>query len=177
MISNIVNRILMGDESAVEILYKKYSGSVLRYIQKKVAKEDAGEILNDVFCDFIDNLFLLRNCQNIQSYLFGIAHNKIANYYRKKKIKAILLSQLPFLELVDNEIHRPDFQYEKNVIRDKIETTLHSLSKEYRTILQLHYEEDIPVKQIAIILNISYKATESLLFRARQSFIKNYARI
>ncbi len=129
-----------------------------------------------MFYNFIDNLLLLRDYRNIQSYLFSIAHNKIVNFYRKKQIKTILLSQLPFLELIDNEIHRPDFQYEKNIIRDKIELTLHSLSKEYRTILQLHYEEDIPVKQVAIIMNMSFKATESLLYRARQSFRNTYER-
>jgi RNA polymerase sigma-70 factor, ECF subfamily len=172
----LVDRILYGDEQAVEILYRKYSKQILRYIQKKVPSEIAEEVLNDVFFDFIDNLIFIHNYKSIQSYLFGIAHHKIANYYRKKQIKTILLSQLPFLELIDNEVHQPDFQYEKNIIRDKIESTLHSLSKDYRTILRLHYEEDISVKEIALILNISFKATESLLYRARQSFIKTYER-
>jgi len=172
----LIERILQGDEQAVELFYRKYSRLILRYIVSKVAKEDAQEILNDVFFDIIDSLALLRNHNYIKSYLYQIAHNKIVDYYRKKKLKTILLSQLPFMELISNEIHRPDFQYEKNIIRDKIESTLHSLSKEYRDILKLHYEEDIPVKQIAVIMNQSFKATESLLYRARQSFKKTYAR-
>lgn len=172
----LIKRILNGNENAVKIFYRKFSPQISRYIKRKVPKNDVEDILNEVFFDVIDGLHLLRDHKQITSYIYSIAHNQIANYYRKKQIKTILLSQLPFLELIDNEIHRPDFQYEKNIIRDKIESTLHSLSKEYRTILQLHYEEDIPVKQIAVIMEISYKAAESLLYRARQSFRKTYER-
>jgi DNA-directed RNA polymerase specialized sigma24 family protein len=50
------------------------------------------------------------------------------------------------------------------------------ISQKYRSILRMHYEEQMPVKTIAIALNLSPKATESLLFRARQSFIKAYER-
>lgn len=176
MSKGLIGKILQGSEQATETLYRKYVKQILKYIQKKVPKVDADEIMNDVFFDFIDNLMLHGDCKNIQSYLFAIARNKIADYYRKKKIKEILLSRLPFFEFVDNEVHRPDFQYEKNIIRDKIESTLRLLSKEYQTILRLHYEDEVPVKQIALILNISFKATESLLYRARQKFKKTYER-
>ena len=46
----------------------------------------------------------------------------------------------------------------------------------YRKILKLHYEDKIPVKELAIIFNLSFKATESLLFRARQGFKLAYER-
>ncbi|MDO8639844.1 MAG: sigma factor-like helix-turn-helix DNA-binding protein, partial [bacterium] len=68
------------------------------------------------------------------------------------------------------------FQFEKDRVRDEIEAVLHSLSQDYQKILRLHYEEKIPVKALAEKFNLSFKATESLLFRARQSFKLAYAR-
>jgi RNA polymerase sigma factor (sigma-70 family) len=100
----------------------------------------------------------------------------MVDFYRKEKIKSILLSGMPFFEVVASEINQPEFQFEKNKIRDGIELALHGLSLRYREILRLHYEEKIPIKTLAIKMNLSFKATESLLFRARQSFKLAYVR-
>jgi RNA polymerase sigma factor (sigma-70 family) len=83
---------------------------------------------------------------------------------------------MPFLQIIANEISQPEFQFEKDRIRDKIEEALQSLPHKYREIIHLFYEEKIPVKEIAKIFNLSFKATESLLFRARQSFRLAYER-
>jgi RNA polymerase sigma-70 factor (ECF subfamily) len=149
----------------------------LAYLTKKLPRqEDAHEILNDIFLEAIDSISLLRQEEKIISWLFRIAHNKTVDFYRKRKIKSILLSQIPFLQIVANKINQPEFQFEKNKIRDRIETTLHSLSHDYKKILKLHYEEEVPVKELTTVFKLSFKATESLLFRARKSFKLAYER-
>ena len=174
---SFIKRILAGDSMAVVEFYRSYSPKILSYLSKKLPRlEDAQELTNDVFLEAIDSLSILRKEESTMSWLFKIAHNKMVDFYRKSKIKSILLSQLPFLQIVALEINQPEFQFEKNKIRDRIESTLHSLSQKYRKILILHYEEKIPVKELAGIFNLSFKATESLLFRARQSFKIMYER-
>ena len=173
---SLLTKVLSGNPEAVEQFYKEYSPRILTFLNQKMPPEDAKEVLNDVFLDALDSLPLFQGKSAIATWLYKIAHNKTVDYYRKKKIKTLLLSQLPFLELVASEIHEPEFEYEKNKIRDRIETTLHHLSKKYRTILKLHYQDNIPIKEIALQLNLSFKATESLLFRARKSFQKAYER-
>lgn len=73
-------------------------------------------------------------------------------------------------------MNQPEFQLEKNRLRDNIESALLKTSERYRNILQMRYEENLPVKKIALNLHISFKATESLLYRARRNFIKEYGR-
>jgi RNA polymerase sigma-70 factor, ECF subfamily len=178
MSSSFIKRIITGDSKAVIQFYKSYSPRILSYLSKKLPRsEDAHEIMNDVFLEAIDSLSLLQEEKNVSAWLYRIAHNKMVDFYRKKKIKSILLSRMPFLEIVESEINQPEFQYEKNKIRDGIEAALRSLPDKYRKILKLHYEEMLPIKQIAVILSLSFKATESLLFRARQSFKLAYARV
>jgi RNA polymerase sigma-70 factor (ECF subfamily) len=172
---SLITRILTGDKQAILELYKTYAPRLERYLlQKLPAKEDVEEIVNDTFLEAIDSLQLLKKEENLQAWLYRIAHNKTVDFYRKRKIKQVLLSQAPFLEILAKEMHQPEFQFEKNRIRDKIEKALHEISAPYREILQLHYEENIPVKQIALEMNLSFKATESLLYRARKSFQKAY---
>jgi RNA polymerase sigma factor (sigma-70 family) len=168
---SFIKRILKGESTAVVEFYKFYSPRILSYLSKKLPSfEDAQEITNDVFLEAIDSLSMLREKENTSAWLYKIAHNKMVDFYRKKKIKSLLLSQMPFLQIIASQISQPEFQYEKEKLKDKIEFALQSLSEKYRRILTLHYEENIPVKEIASTLNMSFKATESLLFRARQSF-------
>lgn len=174
---SFIKRILAGDSKAVIQFYKSYSPKILSYLAKKLPRmEDAQELTNDVFLEAIDSLSILRKEQSTMSWLYAIAHNKMVDFYRKRKIKSILLSNMPFLEIIESEINQPEFQYEKNKIRDSIELAFHSLSIKYQKILRLHYEENVPVKTLAKIFNLSFKATESLLFRARQSFRLAYER-
>jgi RNA polymerase sigma-70 factor, ECF subfamily len=176
MSSSFIKRILAGDTLAAIGFYKSYSPRILHYLSRKLPRiEDAQEIVNDVFLEAIDSLSLLQEEKNISAWLYRIAHNKMVDFYRKKKIKSILLSQIPFLQVVANEINQPEFQFEKDKIRDRIEAVLLSLPENYRKILKLRYEEGFPVKILARRLNLTFKATESLLFRARQSFKLAYA--
>ncbi|MEK7517583.1 MAG: sigma-70 family RNA polymerase sigma factor [Patescibacteria group bacterium] len=177
MPASFIKRVINGESSAVVAFYKLYSPKILRYLSKKLPRyEDAQELTNDVFLEAIDSLSILRKEENLSSWLYRIAHNKMVNFYRKRKIKSILLSQAPYLQIIANEINQPEFQFEKNKIRDRIEFALRSLSQKYRKILTLHYEEEISVKEIAGIFNLSFKATESLLFRARKCFRLAYER-
>ena len=172
---SLVQRILEGDGKAVAEFYHHFYPKLKRYIKNRMSSsEDAEAFTHDIFLEAIDGLPLFEGKSSLTTWLYRIAHNKLVDWYRKKKINSLLLSQLPFLEIIAQEVYQPEFQYEKNKLRDKIEYTLRSLSSTYREILMLHYEEHKSVKEIAIILDISPKAAESLLFRARQQFKKTY---
>ncbi len=174
--SSLLTQIHSGDEQVIAEFYHDYSPKILRYLQKRLPHEEAREILNDVFLEAIDSLPTLNKHQNLQSWLFTIAHHNSVDFYRKKRIKSLLFSQLPFLEIIASEMSQPEFQMEKDKIRDKIESSLTALSNKYEHILRLHYEEDKPIKEIALMYNLSPKATESLLYRARKHFMKSYER-
>lgn len=157
--------------------YKTYSQKILSYLIKRLPSSvDAEEILQDVFLEAIDSLPLFRRETTVLNWLYKIAHNKVADFYRKRGIKTILFSSLPFLELISQEIDQPEFQFEKNRIKERIERTFDLIPVHYQKILRLHYENDIRVRDLALILNLSPKATESLLFRARKSFRQTYER-
>lgn len=175
--NTLVDKILQGDKTATVAFYKLYSPRILSYLTKRLPRiEDAQEIMHDVFLEALDALPLLRNKDSISSWLYAIAKNEVVDFYRKTKIKSILLSQIPFLQLVADHINEPEFQYEKDKIEERIEQTFKNISEKHRNILRLHYENGVSVKKLALVFHLSFKATESLLFRARQNFIKQYGR-
>ena len=173
--THIVKKILQGDAGAVETFYQQYAQGILKYLSLKLPREeDAQEILNDVFLDAVDGLPMLSKQENLKAWLYQIAHNKVANFYRKKKIKQLLFSQFPYLKIVDAEVHQPDFQFEKREIKIRLHIALEKLSQKYQQILRMHYVDELPVKVISFKLNLSFKATESRLYRARRQFMKYY---
>lgn len=172
----LIDQVLAGNSEAVVKLYRLYSPKILVYLKKKLPEEDAKDVLSEVFLEAIDGLPTLKDKNLFLAWLYKIAHNKIVDLYRKQKIKSVLLSQIPFFEIVAQEISQPEFVYEKNKIRDTIENVFKKLSDPHRKILSLHYEHGMSVKHIAETLHLSFKATESLLFRARKSFKNAYER-
>lgn len=174
--ASIIARILSGDANAVTKFYHEFAPKLLAYLKNRLPHDVAEETLSDVFLEAIDALPTLQKDTNLRAWLFKIAHNKTVDYYRKRRLKTVFLSQIPFLEIVDSEVREPEFLYEKNVLKNRIETALYNISEKYKKILKLHYEEQISVKEIAVMFNMSSKAAESLLFRARQSFVQAYGR-
>lgn len=171
---DLIEGIKHGNKHAIREFYKTYAPQISRYLSRKLPPEEAKEILNDVFFDAIDELPFLKNTDNVKAWLYRIAHNKTVDYYRKKKIKSVLLSEIPFLQIASKEMQQPEFVFEKNKLRERIEKTLEKLSEKYQQILRLHYEDGMRIKQIATVFKITPKATESLLYRARQQFMKEY---
>lgn len=175
--SSLIEKVVQGDKTAILEFYRAFAQKIHTYLKRRLPKdEDAQEILNDVFLDALDALPLLKDKSNVQAWLYRIARNKTVDFYRKRKIKSVLFSQVPYLEFAASKMAEPEFQFEKNKIRNKIEHTMDKLSGQYKKILRLHYEDGVKVKDIAVILNLSFKATESLLFRARMGFKKTYER-
>lgn len=171
----LVGKILAGEQKAVETFYFTYAPKLQTYFTKRLpAKEDTEAFTHDTLLEVIDSLPLFEGKSSLGTWLYKIAHNKVVDFYRKRKIKSLLLSQIPYLDVVSREVHNPEFQFEKNKMRDSIEQVLRTLSFQYREILRLHYEEEKSVKEIATLLNISFKSAESRLFRARKSFQKAY---
>lgn len=171
----LVKKIIARDEKSLFALYKTYHNPLRNFIFRKLNDHQlAEEIAHDVFLEFIESLRDFRYQCSLKTFLFTIARNKSIDYIRKKKIKKILFSALPSFVVEGLSAVLPDDTLEKKVVEEKIEDTLHTLPREYQIILRLKYIENKSVEYIAANLVKTFKSTESLLFRARQAFIKIY---
>ena len=159
-----------------ELLSGETRKRLVGFVSQKVGRhEDVEEIVQDTLLSAWDSLPVFKGKSKLFTWVCGIARHEIADFYRKRKIKQVVFSKLPFLrELVDKALG-PELAYQELETKRKILKTLKTLSEGYSLVLRLKYVEGLSMKQIARRLNISTKAVESRLSRARSAFRKEYA--
>lgn len=169
----IVQKIINKDEKALFFFYNSYKNQIFKFINRKI--NDTGlseEITQDVFLDFIEALRDFHFQCTLKTYIFSIAKNKTIDVIRKKKIKKLLFSSLPSYLIESIKTVLIDDEIEKKEISDKIKKTFNKLPNDYRLVLRLKYIEGEKVKRISKKMSLKFKATESLIFRARKAFIE-----
>jgi len=163
----------------IEQVFKKERGGLLGFIRKRVSRlEDAEDILQDVFYQFISAYDSIESLDKTTSWLFSVARNKITDSYRKKKPEA--WSDLGFMgknedsEVLMLEDILPDFKntpedvYARNMIWESIELALEEMPTEQRQVMLLHEFEDKSFKEISEITGVS---VNTLLSRKRYAIL------
>lgn len=169
----LLEKIIKKDEKALFYLYKKYQPSIFNYVKLQINDyQTAEELTQDIFIDFIEALRDFRFQSSLKTFLFSIARHKIVDQIRKRKLKNILFSHLPSYIAEGLKVIFIDEEIDKKELKEKIDRIINSLPNDYQLILRLKYIEGIKIKEISEKLKMNFKATESLLFRARKSFIK-----
>ena len=174
----LVERIIHRDEKALRSLFDTYHKQLHNYVHRQLRDSAlADEIVQDVFIDFLEGLRDFRFQSSVKTFLFTIARNKTIDFIRKKKIKKVMYSALPSYVVeglsrvvIDDELEKKELEY-------KMEKVFEELPHDYQVILRLKYMEDTSVKTISEKLSLPFKATESLLFRARKAFVKVFNQI
>jgi RNA polymerase sigma-70 factor, ECF subfamily len=107
-------------------------------------------------------------------WLFTILRNLWINQWRRrtKGPEFILLGKTrgdsaPLQEWLSDETHRPDDQFERNLVSGKIRTAISGLPEVFREVVVLRYFEGFSYRQIAAILGCPAGTVMSRLNRAR----------
>jgi RNA polymerase sigma-70 factor (ECF subfamily) len=172
----LIEKLLARDESAVKEFYDTYSPPLLRFIHGKInERADVEEIAQDTLFAFLDGARDFTYQCKLSTYLCSIASHKIIDFYRRRKLKKIVFSQMPAgFEILAGQGSDPEDLFTKKFIKEKIKGVLRRISPHYSRIIFLKYEEGRSVEEIAKILSISFKSAESILFRARKAFVQLY---
>lgn len=152
----LIERIKQGDLEAENELFEAFKVfdrvQVMINARVQAAKEDK----NDLIAEVLQALVLgLRNGRYepsrgpFGSYLWGIARNKIRDYFRRcKNQKTSSLLEEPVAKLhTDGGI----YQEEKSAL---IQMKVDSLEDKYREVVKMKYFEELPVSEIALRLNL-----------------------
>lgn len=161
----LVSKILQGDRRAFEEFYREHYRLLYRFICSRVGSEaDAQELTQDTFLGFLDSLPVFSHRSSLKTYLYSIARHEVADHYRRRYAKRAL-KLVPLLgDFVAEEL------YSTAELSHQIDRVYRKIMPEQAAILQLKYEDELSVKQIARHLKTTVKAAESKLFRARKAF-------
>jgi RNA polymerase sigma-70 factor, ECF subfamily len=167
----IVDQILAGNERALRTFYRFFAGSLHAYIYKKVNNPaDSEEIHQDVLLSTLEGLRDFSFKSSLFTFMCAIANHKVIDFYRRKKIKEIVLSKIIDAEPLLSTLLGPEDALDRTLLSQRIHQTFQKITPIYKEILTLKYIYGYSVDEIARKLSITFKSAESQLFRARKAF-------
>jgi len=170
-----IQALISGDPIFTLKFYRQLKPILKKYFYNRIDNpQDRQELVQDTIISILDSLPQFRADSSFKTWFYTIAHHELVDYYRKRKIKSLLFSHFPFLETLADKALGPQLALEEKEKKSQIYQTLKNLNEGYASVLRLKYLEGLSVTQIAQKLNITYKAAESRLSRARQAFADSF---
>jgi RNA polymerase sigma-70 factor (ECF subfamily) len=164
-----------GTETVMRRFYDQHFPAVHRYVLCRMNGDHAEteEIVSDVFFQAFRDIEQYDGSSPPGAWLQGIARHRVVDVLRKKGRRPetpLGDGESPdrLLDLEAGEL--PDAALERAELAQRVALALSELPAEYEQVLRRHYLEDQPVKDLAEALQITPKAAEARLFRARQAF-------
>src|SRR5712692_2815280 len=146
-----------------EKVWEEFHPKLKQFILKRIPDEQSAEdILQDVFLKIHTRIDTLRDEEKLQSWMYQIARNAIADYYREHKTTA---------ELSEEFLAPEETVFDDDVIKDLIpgvKAMVESLPAEYREALILTEYEGLTQRELAERLGLSFSGAKSRVQRARE---------
>ena len=165
-----------GDQQAIAQLYEQTSRRAY-YLAKQLVKDEdqAQDIVQDAYVKVFTNLPLLEQVENFQGWLNTIVVNRSKDYLKKKK--PMLFSQMVSEEDEGSELDfedeggyfSPDQKVDYAETKRLIQGMIDRLPQEQRMAIVLFYLEEMPVKQIARVMECSEGTVKSRLNYGRKA--------
>ena len=142
----------MNKTDVMEKIYLEYREKVLRYVRKRVHNEaDAEDVTSDIFLKVLSSLDSFdEEKATLSTWIYTVAHNTVCNYYRSQGRAALSIDEgvaVPSDE--DDEI-------ENEILKENLAIALETLSEREQDMIVLYYYHDIPLRDIAIKMGITY---------------------
>ena len=166
-----VPRARAGDPAAWDVLFRRYQLPLYVYVFELVHDEQASlDIVQETFINAARHIGGLREDGKFGSWLFGIAHQKCVQRWRKQGREAATLDEMAAApaEFEDDPAEL--------LIRAEQEATvmklLDQLPVAQRSVLLLHFIEDFPLEDIAAVTDTALGTVKSRLHYGKKALRK-----
>lgn len=163
----------LADDTAFESWYRRTVPRVYSYLVSRAGGDVAlaEDLTQQTFTAAIDQRSRYDGRADTVTWLCGIARHKLADHFRaierdERRQRRMEVHQIQLDEHRQSELGIED--------RSAIAEVLRSLPASQRAVLVFVVLDDLPVAEAARLIGKSRGATESLLFRARDSFRRAY---
>lgn len=174
---HLINDLAKGNESALREIYDMYKNIVfntaLSYLRDR---SEAEEITQDVFVEVFDSAKKFEGKSSVKTWIYRITVNKCLDrlrYLKRKKRFAQVQSlfktggtALQF-DITDDDFKHPGIALDRQENAIILFKALQHLPQHQQTAFILSFVEELPRQEAADVMQISLKAIESLLQRAK----------
>lgn len=164
---------------AFEVLYERYRVRMYRFFYRMLWQDEdiANDFLQDLFLKIIEKPQLYNSSKPFKSWIYSVANNMCKNAYRSKR----------FFETIDNQSlttnEEAEYTLDDTYIQHILQQEIQALDESHGTCIMLRYFEEMSVKEIAQILDISEGTVKSRLFygvkklEQRMKWCKNFVEL
>ena len=164
-----------GDEAATAQMYETFHEDFYYFILKTVNndRELAEDLTQDTFVKILETIHELEEPVAFVTWAKQIAYHKCTGYFRKKK--ELLLDENEDgtsafdIQVEENAEFIPDEALDNKELKQTIMNMINELPEEQRAALLLRYFNEVSVKEIAQIQDVSEGTVKSRLNYARKS--------
>ena len=160
-----------GMPEAWDTLFQRYQLPLYVYVFELVHEEQTSlDIVQETFINAARHLGSLRDDEKFGSWLFGIAHQKCIQRWRKQHRDAALLEQFA-AEPPDSD-DSPDELLIRAEQEAEFVKLLNQLPPPQRSVLLLHFIEEFSLEEIAAITGAQLGTVKSRLHYAKRALRK-----
>ena len=150
---------------------------LLQWAQRHMADQaEVEDVLQDVFYELVLAYRLMKPIEDVGSWLFRVARNRVTDLFRKKKPEA-LAAQAPGLEdgdpltledLLPSPDAGPAAAYARAMLLEELDDALEALPPEQREVFLAHEVEGLSFKEISALTGVG---VNTLLSRKRYAVL------
>lgn len=179
----LARRVASGDEEAFNQFFREYFPRLFRFTMARTDGDDilAEEIVQRTMCKVVRKIGSYRGEALLFSWLCQICRNETTELYRKSGYpgrNVVPIEDNPAvraaLESMADDLAGPEKQKADDELARFVHITLEHLPVRYSTALEMKYISGMSVDEIGKTLQISTKAAESVLSRARAAFKEGF---
>lgn len=160
-----MTRIAKGDRRAFDTLYGRHSAALMRYFNRMLwrDREKSEDFVQDFFMKIIKQPTAFDTGRKFTTWMYSVAHNMCKNEYRKMEIRKPAEFESVSGMLVSEQVEAGK-RIDRKAFMNSLSSELGKLDEGQRTVFVLRFEENLSIKEISDILDISEGTVKSRLF-------------
>lgn len=175
---NLLLQLKAGNEAAFRQLVESCQDMVFNTVVGIVQDmQEAEDVAQEVFIQVYRSISTFRGDARLTTWIYRIAITKALDWQRKKKLRRAVNTVASWVGLGEPEnepvhFYHPGIQLEEKEKAAMLFKAIQLLPENQRVCLLLLKTEGLSYEEVAEILQVSIKAVESLMHRARENLRK-----
>ena len=145
-----IQKLKKGDNEGINLLFDKYYDKVYGYCYRHINhRETAQDLTQEVFLRVFRRIEDYRDYGKFENYLYVVAGNLCKDHYKRRKMLT--------LEEIEQQVEEQGFIRTEQAIG--VQQALNQLPSLEREIVYLRYYQELKIKDIAKIVNLTISTT------------------
>lgn len=155
-------------EAFIDEIMNKYGQEILQLVYSYVNnKEVAEDLTQDIFVKCYNSLHTYKGKSKLKTWLWRIAINHCKDYLKSWYNKKIILTgnESTYIGVQKESVEQTVIQQDED---QRLASAVMNLPIKYREVIYLFYFEELPIKEIAVVIEVNENTVKTRLRKAKE---------